>query len=295
MENGELRIRVNLFHPPDPRSVLFVLAFCLLSFGRSYASDSTRYRQNMLQTVGSDIATAWSDIGPFFTAPLRFDGTDWRNAAIVLGGTGLLMPLDSSARHAALTSSHSSSVTDLASFTEQYGSTIGIGVAGVTYLAGLAFGSEKVRSTGRELIETLALAGATTTVLKYVAGRSRPFTEAGPYSFHPFSFDDTRFSMPSGHTTVAFCISSVLAARIDHPVVTVALYGLATCTAIDRIYHDKHWLSDTFLGAAIATTTGLWVVHRDEQRAKNDGAVPPEKSSIEIQPSLGGVSLTYRF
>ncbi|HET9135911.1 MAG TPA: phosphatase PAP2 family protein, partial [Candidatus Kapabacteria bacterium] len=115
---------------------------------------------------------------------------------------------------------------------------------------------------------------------------------AGPYDFHPFTTNDDRNSLPSGHTTVAFAISSVLAARIDHPLASILLYGAATCTAFSRMYHDRHWFSDTFLGAAIATSTGLWVVKRDEDRSAGSAQT---ENKLLISPGLGSVSLTYRF
>ncbi|MBS1904947.1 MAG: phosphatase PAP2 family protein [Bacteroidetes bacterium] len=286
-------------HASRPASLItgvVLLLTSVLSFGTAQAADSTATHRSFFATIGSDIAVVWSDVGPYFTAPLHYDGTDWRNTAIVVGGTGVLMPLDSAGRHASLTSSQSASMQDFMNLATHYGDIYAIGGAcAVTYLGGLAFGSEDLRVTGRELIETLALAGVTTTVVKYALGRSRPFTGDGSYSFHPFSFNDARFSMPSGHTTVAFAISSVLAARIDHPIATVLLYGAAATTAFSRMYHDKHWLSDTFLGAAIATTTGLWVVHRDERRKNNEASHPLDQSGLEITPSLGGLSLSYHF
>lgn len=289
MEDEELRIRKNPLHP---RSALLSLIFMLLAIGHSRAADSVAVHRNVFSTIGNDVATVWSDVSPFFTLPLHFDASDWRNSAIVLGSTGLLMPLDSSGRRIATTSSKSKAMQDFMDLSTHYGDVYIIGAAvGVTYLGGLAFGSDELRTTGRELIETLALAGVTTTVIKYALGRSRPFTGDGPYSFHPFTFDDTRFSMPSGHTTVAFSISSVLAARIDHPVATVLLYGAATCTAFSRMYHDKHWLSDTFLGAAIATTTGLWVTRRDEERTGKK----KDDTGLVITPGFGSLSLTYKF
>jgi hypothetical protein len=171
---------------------------------------------------------------------------------------------------------------------------VGLSV-GITYIGGLASGSESLRVTGREIIETLALAGATTTVLKYAFGRSRPYANEGPYHYHPFSLTDNHHSLPSGHTTVAFAISSVLAARIQNPIATVLLYSASACTAFSRMYHDQHWLSDLFLGASIGATTGLWVVHRDKEREYHADSYPLDDKGLLISPSIGGVSLTYRF
>ncbi|MEW6655098.1 MAG: phosphatase PAP2 family protein, partial [Bacteroidota bacterium] len=68
------------------------------------------------------------------------------------------------------------------------------------------------RKIGYEIIQTTIYAGAITTVLKLAFGRARPFTEKGTQSFGNQSlFDDSFRSFPSGHTTIAFSISTVLA------------------------------------------------------------------------------------
>ncbi len=276
------------------RSLVLLMTFLFLQHQSAFASDSTHVHRQFFPTLGDDISLVWGDVGVFFTQPLRFDGADWRNAAIIVGGTGLLMPLDSSGRKMALGASHNNTTSSIMTAGRHYGDFLIAGpLVGVTYLGGLIFRCDDLRTTGRELIETLALAGATTTVLKYVIGRSRPYTSEGPFSFHPLSFSNSRNSLPSGHTTVAFSISSVLAARIKNPIATVLLYGAATVTAVSRMYHDQHWLSDTFLGAAIATTTGLWVVHRDETR--EFGEPSHTDGGLFITPGVGSLSLTYKF
>ncbi|HYM20164.1 MAG TPA: phosphatase PAP2 family protein [Candidatus Kapabacteria bacterium] len=285
----KIRIRKHLCHP----CAIILFFSLLLRVGSATAADSTSHKP-IFTTIGDDISLVWSDVGPFFIRPLQFDGTDWRNAAIVVGGTAALMPLDSSGRHAARTSSQASGFQNVMNASTHYGDIYGIAAAsGITYLGGLIFQCDDLRTTGRELIETLALAGATTTVLKYIAGRSRPYADRGAFSFQPFAFSDDYHSLPSGHATVAFCISSVLAERISNPIATVLLYGAAASTAFSRMYHDQHWLSDTFFGAAIATTTGLWVTKRDEER--DFGKKKPSDSGLLLAPSVGGISLTYKF
>jgi membrane-associated phospholipid phosphatase len=286
-------IREYPFYLSDPCSVFLAKVFSILfilSIGTTAtAADST---QTIFQTIGSDIALGWSDLGPYFTKPLHFDGTDWRNASLIIGGTAIAASLDRAGRNFALKSPHDQSFDNVMTAFQHYGETYTIGFAGAGYIVGLASGSSAIRTTSREIIETLLLSGITTTAIKFIVGRSRPYLGAGPYDFHPFTTNDDRNSLPSGHTTVAFAISSVLAARIDHPLASILLYGAATCTAFARMYHDRHWFSDTFLGAAIATSTGLWVVKRDEDRSA--GSLHSENKLI-ITPNIGGVSLTYNF
>jgi membrane-associated phospholipid phosphatase len=166
----------------------------------------------------------------------------------------------------------------------EYGREIyGLSLAGGLYAGGLVFGHEPTRTTGRMLFESVVLAGLANMTLKSVIGRSRPQTEEGPFRFRGFQTALERTSLPSGHSTVAFAVSSVLARRIDNPYATVGLYGMAALTAVSRIYHDNHWLSDTFLGAAIGTSVGLAV------------AGGGEETSVSIEPSGSGLRLSYRF
>jgi len=169
-----------------------------------------------------------------------------------------------------------------------YGTLIpGLALSSGLYVGGLMFDEPSVRRTGRHVFQAMLYAGTITTVAKMLIGRHRPFLNEGPYVFDGPSSKDEFFSLPSGHATVAFSISSALAAEIDHPAATVALYSLATLTAVSRIYSDRHWLSDTFLGAAIGTACGYGVVHLWDQ--PNAGP-----SSWMLLPTSNGVMVCWR-
>jgi membrane-associated phospholipid phosphatase len=138
------------------------------------------------------------------------------------------------------------------------------------------------------VVQSLAYAGALTTALKIVIGRHRPYLNDGSQAYDSFTGNDGYYSLPSGHTTVAFAISSSLAADIDNPYATVGLYGIAALTAVSRMYVDRHWLSDTFLGAAIGTACGYGVVHLHD-------AGWGDASSLYVLPTLDGVMVGWRF
>ena len=67
---------------------------------------------------------------------------------------------------------------------------------------------------------------------------------------------------------------------------TAGLYALAGVTAWSRVYHDNHWFSDTFLGAALGTSVGLAV-----SCEKGEGS----PVGLLIEPSLSGVRLELDF
>lgn len=114
------------------------------------------------------------------------------------------------------------------------------------------------------LIEGVFYAGLTNTIVKVVTGRSRPYEEQGPYFFKAFQFSEPHISFPSGHATMAFTLSTILSERINNIFATVGLYALASTTFVERMYSDKHWLSDCILGAATGFFTGYAVVKSDK-------------------------------
>ena len=71
--------------------------------------------------------------------------------------------------------------------------------------------------------------------------------------------------MPSGHSTVAFILSTVFSRNADSPILKVLAYVPAAVTMISRVYQDQHWTSDTFAGAALGYFVGTWVVDHHEQ------------------------------
>jgi membrane-associated phospholipid phosphatase len=62
-------------------------------------------------------------------------------------------------------------------------------------------------------------------------------------------------------------------------VVSILAYGIAGAAGLARIYEDKHWTSDVFLGAALGTAVGKAVVKLNEQRRAG--------SRVSVVPLLG--------
>jgi membrane-associated phospholipid phosphatase len=125
-------------------------------------------------------------------------------------------------------------------------------------------------------------------VTKSIIGRARPYTGRGSHFFKVFTFNDDFHSFPSGHTTAAFTVSAVLAARIDNPWATAGLYGLAASTALSRIYSNNHWFSDVVFGGLAASAVGRTLVSTFERNE-------PEPTGFQIIPQPTGISLVYRF
>lgn len=225
----------------------FLLA-CAALCPRCRAGERQSFMKETLSAAGSVV-----------TAPARLDRTSaWWAGGLVTGGL-LVYAHDGQLRRLA-GKNRSALNDDLASGLEKFGNgTYELGLLGV--YGGLCYlfnGREGLRTTSLALQSFLA-ANAAGTLLKYSAGRARPYAEDGKRRFTPFRFKSARTSFPSGHTTSAFAVASVFSRRCESPAVGITAYALATGTALQRVYDDKHWASDVFAGAALGTAVGRWI------------------------------------
>ncbi|OGS00582.1 MAG: hypothetical protein A3G41_06605 [Elusimicrobia bacterium RIFCSPLOWO2_12_FULL_59_9] len=144
----------------------------------------------------------------------------------------------------------------------------GAGVAAVSagfYLSGMLAGSERARRTGVLAAEAAVLTGVPTMALKAAAGRTRPH-DRGAFFFKPFGHSSSP-SFPSGHTSTAFALGSVVADNYDSLWVDILAYGAAASVGFARVYQEKHWTSDVIAGAVIGTAMGKGLSKLE--RAKN--------------------------
>ena len=232
----------------------------------------------------SDAAHVLHDAGQIFGAPLHFNETQWLVTGSILAGTAILFTVDESGRSLEQRN-HSRVGDDVFAFGREYGREVyGLSASIGLYAGGLIFQDESVRETGVMLLESIAFAGAITSVLKSVIGRSRPYTEEGATHFRGFQFKTETTSLPSGHTTVAFAVSSVLAGRIKNTFASIGLYSVATLTAVSRVYHDAHWASDNFLAAAIGASVGLALVNvHDNENSPVSIRIMPDGLGIRAE------------
>ncbi len=259
-----------------------LLAILFLSSG-AYAQDSLSAGEQILH----DIHRALGDAVRFGSAPAHFSGGEWLTAGILAGGTAMLLAADHSMRVYAL-DHQSETGNDVADAVVKYGEAkYGLALSAGLYTGGLFAHKEGLRETGILLLESIAFAGVTTTVIKSIAGRARPYLGKGNLNFRPFQLDNDYLSFPSGHSTVAFSVSSVLAERIGNAAATVALYSVAGLTAASRVYNDEHWLSDITAGAIIGTVSGLAVCRYHLQ--DGDGV------SVRVTPYPGGIAASVIF
>ncbi len=273
--------------------ILLSLVILSLSFNIRIFGQDNCVKDTVQTSIIQDINYGLNDGIKLLKSPSKFTSRDW----IYLGGiSGLTVGsffIDESIRKT-VAKNHNGTLDDITEIGHKYGNAgYMIVLSGAAYLTGKLLKNNDISETGRMLLETLAYAGIITTILKFGLGRARPYLDKGPYDFFNFSTKDDYLSLPSGHTTVAFAISSVLAAKIKNTYASIALYGLAGLTLYQRIYTDRHWFSDTFLGAAVSTVLGNAIVKLNEcPEKKNDNSLMVLPS---IQPHSMGLSLIYSF
>lgn len=127
-------------------------------------------------------------------------------------------------------------------------------------MLGEALGNKQITAFGIYTIEGLVISGIFVTVIKGMVGRARPYVDQNPYDFHPFTLQPKYFSFYSGHTTTAFSFASIMAHYFNNVYLSSLAYTLASLTGLQRIYFNKHWSSDVFIGALAGVLIGRQVV-----------------------------------
>ena len=248
--------------------------------------------QHVLDVVYQDIRVAGEDGLGFFLSPLSFGAEECLLAGAVLAGTASLFLADEHVRDFARRNRHSTA-DNIASYSNEGGRLIWAGtLIGALYVTGLAAGSDELRVTGRLLGQSLVYSSVLAMAFRVALGRERPHSGESSTSFRGWQWKNEFQSLPSGHTTIAFSLASVLSRRISHPAATVLLYSAAASTALARVYDDEHWVSDVFLAAAIGHVAGMFVCSREEKRSMKQGA---NSLTWTILPRYDGIFLQLQF
>lgn len=120
-------------------------------------------------------------------------------------------------------------------------------VAGGFYLAG-------EKDTAYLLTSALAKVAWTTTALKSISQRPRPGVTNPNVNFvGDYQIKNNR-SFPSGHTTGAFAVATVLSEQ--YPQYTPHFYTYSTLVGISRIYCGVHYPTDVLAGAVLGYVIG---------------------------------------
>lgn len=191
------------------------------------------------------------------TAPTRWDREEWKIFSLYAAGIGAIMSLDNPI-YEEIQRNRTESMDDFASAVQGFGSYPSFGIMGAFYAAGALLDNERAKTVAMDAFaSSLVSAGMITATLKVVVGRNRPNEEEGAYRFKPFGSDH---SFPSGHTTQAFSLASVIAEHYDERWIDITSYGIATLVGLARIEQEAHFPSDVVAGAVIGILVGKAIV-----------------------------------
>ena len=235
----------------------------------------------------------------FIKQPVKWDGGDWLRLGLLGAGTFLVMQTDNPIRNFVNNDKRYGLDKRFAkSYPIEFGN-----MWGELYFTELMFGGFSLYAlyaddkTSHKIAFEIAQASFYTFLvngtLKYVIGRARPYLEQGNQVYSPFSRYDNpdHQSLPGGHTGITMALTTVLSRNAKPLWLKIIAYVPAALSVISRVYLDRHWASDVFLGGAIGYFAATWVVDQHEKPIENDS----NKSQlgirgINIQPFVFGDS-----
>jgi membrane-associated phospholipid phosphatase len=223
----------------------------------------------------------------FIKQPAKWDGSDWLKLGLIGGGAFVVMQADQPIR-------------DAIQEDQKYYKSVPIELGKMwadIYPPVLLFGGFAVHSLltddirtkkiAFEIAQAMLYAGAADKLIAIIVGRARPYANEGSRSFHLFSsfFPIPEYqSLPGGHNTIAFALSTVLSRNAGPLWLKIAAYVPAGLTFVSRVYQDRHWASDNVLGAALGYFVATWVVdlHEREDSRFQISSVYPLTNSITL-------------
>jgi len=269
---------VKIYFNRFSRTILFILLLQFLFISNT----SGQYKY--------DINQFGNEIGTFAVQPTNWSSNEWLMVLGIAGLTYGTMQFDEQVKYEMLKNQDYTNIIPI-QFGKYWGEpivTFGLGASFLGY--GLLADDNTSKKIGYEIGQSAFFAGIITTVFKYSFGRERPRHNNDPFSFAPFSLkSDDYLALNSGHTALAFSLSTVLAENTDNTYLKVLSFLPAVLTAFSRVYHNHHWTSDVLLGGIIGYSVGKFVtdLHLDlEVNSTLLGASPIESNIFVIRIHL---------
>jgi undecaprenyl-diphosphatase len=146
---------------------------------------------------------------------------------------------------------------------------ISVGLPVGYFVAGLIHDNKDVKQKAAYTAAAILLNTASTTLLKNVVKRDRPYnTYTGIY---PDQLE-TDYAFPSGHTSTAFATATSLALTTKKWYVTVPAFAWSAGVGYSRIYMGQHYPSDVIMGALVGSGSALichWASKQLSKRKKS--------------------------
>lgn len=146
---------------------------------------------------------------------------------------------------------------------------ISVGVPVGYFVAGLIKDDKALKQKAAYTAAAILLNTATTTLLKNVVKRDRP------YNIYTGIYPDqleTDYAFPSGHTSTAFATATSIALTTKKWYVTVPAFAWSAGVGYSRIYMGQHYPSDVIMGALVGSGSALichWASQQLSKRKKS--------------------------
>jgi hypothetical protein len=226
----------------------------------------------------------------FFSSPLYFEKQEYKDLAIIAGVTSISFLADKPINKIFINNkNHNNFMDNVTKIDNYYGTAkFGVIIIGSTLLTGFLADDDKIIKTGFMFAESAIFSTIITQSLKMLIGRERPsFTSNHLHFIGPNLSLDRFQSLPSGHTTHVFAISTVAAGITDNTYLNILFYFPAVLTSFSRIYHNRHWFSDVMLGGLIGYYTGKKVLSLNGYSSK--------ESKLDVSLSYNSIGISFKF
>jgi membrane-associated phospholipid phosphatase len=223
------------------------------------------------------------DAGLYFTAPLRWNATEWAWFGGALLAIGASHHYDTQVRTHFTKNLTPEQVANINSDDLQDALpsvAVFLGTWGYAALVNDPNGHREAWS----MLEAAALSTVDAYALKFLIRREGPDQTSDPNAWEKSGGR----SFPSEHATASFAIGTVLAeaGSDDYRWLRRVLgYGLGIGTSYLRLKHNAHWLSDTVAGGALGISSAQFTLNH---------AYRNQNSGFALMPVQGGAMLTYR-
>jgi len=270
-------------------SLSLVFSFILLWPDRSQAQQDTAVER--IDFNKKYIASYWTDTKKIVSTPFHWKAKQWASFAGLAGAWTITYVYDEEIFN--FFQRNRTQTTD--DISKYFIGPWGRGLYSLPLLAGIYFTgikNEHHRNVALTGLKAYLLSGGAAFVFKHITHRHRPNDNIPP---HPYVWEGpipltTEFTaFPSGHTTTAFAIATVLAMGYRDKIwIGITSYTMATLVGLSRINDGKHWATDVFAGAALGTFIGCVLA---KSNFDGNGKITLGPSAM---PEGYGIGLTYK-